>query len=41
MSVMAFENKAPEIGARVFLAPGVLELGEVFLGADLEIGDDS
>jgi len=37
MSVISFENKVPEIGARVFLAPGAVVLGEVFLGDDVSI----
>ncbi len=37
MSVISFENKVPEIGARVFLAPGAVVLGEVFLGDDVSV----
>ena len=37
MSIFSFENKAPRIGARVFLAPGAVVLGEVFLGDDASI----
>ena len=37
MSVISFENKVPKIGARVFLAPGALVLGEVSLGDDVSV----
>ncbi len=37
MSVFSFENRVPEIGARVFLAPGAVVLGEVFLGDDVSV----
>lgn len=37
MSVISFENKVPEFGARVFLAPGSVVLGEVFLGDDVSV----
>ncbi|MEN8165146.1 MAG: gamma carbonic anhydrase family protein [Acidobacteriota bacterium] len=37
MAVISFENKVPEIGARVFLAPGAVVLGEVFLGDDVSV----
>jgi len=37
MAVISFENKVPEIGARVFLAPSALVLGEVFLGDDVSL----
>jgi len=37
MAVISFENKVPEIGARVFPAPGSVVLGEVFLGDDVSV----
>jgi carbonic anhydrase/acetyltransferase-like protein (isoleucine patch superfamily) len=37
MSVISFENKVPRIGARVFLAPGSVVLGEVVLGDDVSV----
>lgn len=37
MSLIAFENKLPDLGARVFLAPNATVLGEVFLGDDVSV----
>lgn len=37
MAVISFENQVPKIGARVFLAPSALVLGEVVLGDDVSV----
>ncbi|MCD4751167.1 MAG: gamma carbonic anhydrase family protein [Thermoanaerobaculales bacterium] len=37
MPICTFEDKVPQLGARVFVAPNALVLGEVFLGDDVSV----